>query len=86
MKYEVVWTTNAENHLATIWNAATDQRAVSVAAHVVDQELSRRPLAVGDRRSSSVHRVVYRAPLAVEYEVVEDDNRVIVQAVFEAQP
>ena len=84
MNYEVVWTEVAENHLAAVWLAAPDQAAVSVAAHLIDQELAVRPLNVGDRRSSSVHRVVYRPPLAVEYEVIQDDSRVIVQAVFAA--
>ena len=84
MNYEVVWTRSAENDLAALWIAAPDQAAVSVAAHVIDQELALRPLAVGDRQSSSVHRVIYRAPLGVEYEVIQDDSRVIVQAVFAA--
>ena len=82
MNYEVVWTVNAENHLAAIWTAAPDQTAVSVAAHVIDQELAHNPLGIGDRQTSSVHRVVYRSPLAAEFEVIQDDNRVIVQAVF----
>jgi hypothetical protein len=82
VNYEVVWTVNAENHLAAIWNDAANRNAITVAAHVIEQELAMHPLDIGDRRTSSVHRVIFRPPLAAEYEVIQDDNRVIVQAVF----
>ena len=82
MNYEVIWIGAAENDLAAIWTTASDRTAVSVAAHVIDQELAQNPIGIGDRRTSSVHRVVFRPPLVVEYAVIRDDNRVIVQAVF----
>lgn len=36
------------------------------------------PLRVGDSRASSVHRLVARGRIMIEYEVIEDDKRVLV--------
>ena len=81
MTYEV-WAAKAENQLAVAWTAAADRNAVTDAAARLDRVLMREPLKVGESRSSSVHRVAYDHPLGVEFEVIEDDKRVIVQGVF----
>jgi hypothetical protein len=65
-----------------VWLTATDRRAVTVASDLIDRELGRSPLAFGRRRTSSVNRVAIVTRLGVTYEVIEDDKRVIVQAVF----
>ena len=82
MKYEVVWGPRAEGMLATAWLDAFDQIAVTEAAASLDSQLAHDPLRLGESRTSSVHRVAYFPPLGVEFEVVEDDKRVIVQGVF----
>ena len=82
MNYDVVWGPILENMLARIWVAAQDRNAVTRAAAELEQALADQPLRVGHPLDSSVHRIAYRPPLGIEYEVVEDDNRVIVQAVF----
>ena len=82
MNYRVTWNPPAEGDLAAIWVAAVDRRAVTDAAAQIDALLAYAPLALGESRTSSVHRVVYHDQLGVEYEVIEDDKRVIVQAVF----
>ena len=80
--YTVIWQTVAENELAELWLAAADRRAITLAASTIDTALSVRPLRLGESRASSVQRIVYQAPLGIEFEVVEDDKRVIVQGVF----
>jgi hypothetical protein len=82
MKYQVRWDPVAEAELAAIWLAAADRHAVTRATKWFDDQLARSPLGLGESRASSVHRLAYFAPLGIEFEVIEDDKRVIVQAVF----
>jgi hypothetical protein len=82
MKYEVIWQPVAEDELAAIWLAAGDRDAVAEAALWFDSRLSRQPLTLGESRDASVHRIAYHGSLGIEFEVVEDDKRVIVQGVF----
>ena len=82
MKYEVLWDARAESDLAAVWLAAADRQAVGRAATWFDYHLARSPLQLGESRKSTVHRLAFFAPLGVEFEVIEDDKRVIVQAVF----
>lgn len=82
MNYEVVWGPVIEGQLAAVWIASDDRAAVAAAAHRLDQALARNPLALGEARDSSVRRVAFDHPLGIEFEVIEDDKRVIVQAVF----
>ena len=81
MNYDVVWGPRAERMLANVWLDAMDRNAVAAAAWL-DSRLSRKPLTLGESRDSSVHRVAYRGSIGIEFEVVEDDKRVIVQGVF----
>ena len=82
MRYEVIWQRAAENDLAGIWTAANDREAVTQAAAEIDARLAYEPLRLGESRTSSVHRIVSNPPIVVEFEVIEDDKRVIVQGVF----
>lgn len=82
MKYEVVWSPTAEQQLAGIWMAAPDPVLVTVSADWLEDRLTRDPLRLGDAMESSVHRTAYHAPLGIEFEVIEDDKRVLVHGVF----
>lgn len=82
MSYTVTWTPLAEQQLATEWLAAPDRGAVTSAVAWLDDGITRNPLGFGDPLDSSVHRVAYRPPVGIEYEVIEDDKRVIVRGVF----
>lgn len=82
MTYELIWNPAAENDLAKIWLAAEDRPAVRRASAEIDWVLARTPLGIGTVQESSVHRIAYFDCLAADYEVIEDDKRVIVQAVF----
>ena len=82
MKYVVHWDARAEADLAAVWIAAADRAAVVRAATWFDNHLEYSPLQLGESRTSSVHRLAYYSPLGIEFEVIEDDKRVVVQAVF----
>ena len=82
MKYQIVWTPRAEAALTRIWLASSDRNAVTASASYFDDYLPKLPLYMGDALESSVHRVVRWPPLIVEYSVIEDDKRVVVNAVF----
>jgi hypothetical protein len=82
MKYQVVWDQLAENELAVQWLAAPDRNAVTRAAAWLEHHLMSDPLHLGESRDSSVHRVAFRAPLGIDFEVIEDDKRVVVRGVF----
>ena len=82
MNYRVDWAPRAEQRLAAAWLTAADRTAVAVAAARLDAYLARDPLHLGDALDSSVHRVAFFEPIGAEFEVIEDDKRVIVQGVF----
>lgn len=82
MTYRVEWTTEAENDLATLWNAATDRAAITTASAWLDRHLVSDPLRFGEPWVSSVHRIAVRDPIGIEFEVIEDDKLVIVHGVF----
>jgi hypothetical protein len=80
--YRIVWGVSAESMPAEIWLGSGDRTSVTEAAAALEAALPQRPLRIGESRTSSVHRVAYEPPLGIEYEVVEDDKKVIVQGVF----
>lgn len=82
MSYRVDWTSAAESDLAALWNAAADRNAVTTASEWLDEHLARDPLRFGEPWASSVHRIAVCDPIGVEFEVIEDDKRVIVHGVF----
>jgi hypothetical protein len=82
MSYRVEWTVEAENDLAVRWNTAGDRNTVTAAAQWLDEHLERDPLHFGEPWTSSVHRIAIRDPIGIEFEVIEDDKRVIVHGVF----
>ncbi len=82
MSYDVVWRPAAEDGLADVWAAAADRAAVSEAANEVDRALAQRPWTAGESRVGTT-RILIEEPLAVLYEVVEDDRRVFVLDVWQ---
>ena len=80
MKYTVVWTSAAEADLATIWTDADDRTAVTEAANAIDASLQEDPRNQGESRHAGV-RVVFSLPLAVEFEIAEQDLSVYVLSV-----
>lgn len=82
MKFTVVLTPAAEQHLAAAWLGSSDRPAVTAAAHKLEQKLAPNPLTVGESRASSVNRVDSVLPLGFTFDVVVDDATVYVTAIW----
>ena len=82
MTYRVDWQPAAEAELTTVYLRALNHNAVTRASHALDVELGIDPLRFGRPRDSSVNRTAAVPPLGIDFEVIEDDKRVIVHAVF----
>jgi hypothetical protein len=82
MNYDVEWTSEAENDLASIWNAASDLKPVTEASAWLDAHLAIDPLHSVEPWTSSVHRIGVRDPVGIEFEVIEHDKSVIVHSIF----
>ena len=82
MKYQVIRDNAAEEELTAIGLAAPDRKAVTRATAWLELRLATNPLNLGESRRSSVERVAFHPPIGIEFEVIEDDRRVVVQAVF----
>ncbi len=82
MSYRLDWAPRAEHQLANLWLIARDRTRLTAAAARLDNELAGSPLRFGDPLDTSVHRVGSFDILGVEFEVIEDDKRVIVHGVF----
>jgi len=80
--YSVAWVRTELNQLASIWLASSNQAGVTIAAHWLEQELSRRPLTFGESRTASVVRIAHRKPLGIEFEIIEDDKKVRILGVW----
>lgn len=74
MKYTVVWMPTALNGLATLWNRATDQQAVSDSSDMIDADLRI------DAHQKGVPFGPFRAyfddPLSVLFVIDEGDRKV----------
>ena len=82
MRYRVTWTTKAEAMLADLWLNSSDRNTVTAAVGELDVQLAIRPFDMGESRESTVRRVAWRPPIGIEFQIVEDDKKVIVQGVF----
>ena len=80
MKHTVTWKPSVKQRLADIWITAPDRPAVTEAANAIDKSLRVDPLDQGESRSGSV-RILIVLPLAVVYDVREDDRLVEVLSV-----
>lgn len=80
--YTVTWTRTAKKELGEVMTSSNLDTALLEAFGLFRKEVATRPLKIGKERSSSVHRIVFINSLAVEYEVIEDDKRVIIHSVF----
>ena len=82
MSYVVLWPKGAMDDLTQIWLGSQLRDQVTTASAEIDQQLKSQPLRIGQPMQSSVQRRYLCPPLGVFYEVIEDDKRVIVLAVF----
>jgi hypothetical protein len=85
MNFTVIWSEAAIQDLARIWLHATDRNAITLASNEVDRILSHDPQQVGESRPGG-QRVEFADPLGFRFEVVVDDLRVTVGAVWVTRP
>ena len=81
MKFTVLWVPSAERQLAQLWLDAEDRSSVRDAADRLDAALGERADSLGESRSPNV-RIAFAPPLAIEFEVLEQDRTVYVLAVW----
>lgn len=81
MKYTVVWRPAAERTLTELWLDSSDQERVSLAADRIDLLLADDPKRTGESRWGKT-RVLFLSPLAVYYDVSDDDRQGAVWAVW----
>ena len=82
MKYTVEWTPPAEDELIALWAASTDQALLTLVIHQLEQRLRLDPYRIGRRRQSSVNRVVLSSPIGMSFEIIEDDKKVLILAIW----
>jgi hypothetical protein len=73
MIYTVVWTKQAMDLLAHVWNGATDRQAVTDASDEVDRALRRDAHLRGESRENG-DRILFEPPLGVHFRVSEPDR------------
>jgi len=81
MRYTVLWVPSAQQDLAAIWIDAADRSAVASAADTIDTVLREDPYRQGESREGAT-RILFAPPLAIDFEVLEEDRIVRVLTVW----
>jgi len=81
MKWTLVWQPSADNELIDLWVAAPDQADVTRAANLIEWRLRRDPYSFSESRDDN-SRIMIEPPLALVYDVSDDDCMVTVLAVW----
>jgi hypothetical protein len=81
MNYTVTWRPSAEQQLAQLWLNAPDRAAVTAAASRIETLLRTHPGLRGESRSGGT-RVLFEPPLAVLFQVRDQDRCVDVLKVW----
>lgn len=84
MTFDVDWRPGAEQDLAAVWLASMDREAVTKASDEVDNVLMHFPNSAGEPSYDTV-RIFTHPPLAVEFEVIEEDRKVLVLSVWDTE-
>jgi hypothetical protein len=81
MNFTVDWLPAAEQELASIWMGASNRKAVTRAAYVIDQRLGTDPENEGESRPKN-RRILFCKPLGVLFRVLIDEKLVEVLHVW----
>jgi len=81
MTFTVIWIPAAEDALSALWTAGPDRSSISAAADRIDRLLRHDPQLLGVPLFDTVRGLAI-APLAVEFETLEQDRLVYVLSVF----
>ncbi|REJ88218.1 MAG: type II toxin-antitoxin system RelE/ParE family toxin [Planctomycetota bacterium] len=83
-EYQVVWSNDALQQLASLWLAAEDRSPVNVAVTGLDEALSRQPESKGAEVAEELRRLQF-GPLRVYFQIEDGQNRVLIVAVRAAR-
>lgn len=81
MTFEVDWTDEAVNGLASIWLSEIDREAIVISTDEVDVLLSTDPLDCGESRGPR-QRIFFHDPLIIHFVVYEAEKSVMVTACY----
>ena len=81
MAFHVNWKPSARDRITEIWIDATDRGQITRATDIIDEALRTNPETFGESRSGNL-RIAFVLPLAVMFEVFNDDLRVDVLAIL----
>ena len=84
MKFTTDWQA-IENDLAAIWVNAADRQEVTDTANMIERLLKHDPMNVGEARDGNT-RILIVPPLAIYYDVIVDDCRVVVWQLWRWNP
>ena len=84
MKFTTDWQA-VEDDLAAIWVHSADRQAVTDAANEIEGLLRYNPLTVGEAREGNT-RILIVQPVAVYYDVIVDDCRVVLWQLWRWNP
>ncbi len=81
MSYRVFWTPEAEALLEKLLHESESPRELAAIAKEIDRNLTADPVHFGESRFQSV-RMAFIRPLGVQFDVLDDVQTVIVDAVW----
>jgi len=79
MKFTVTWSPKAERDVASLWLAAHDRAEVAKAADLFDAFLRDEAYPLAQAQSNRGH-ILYYPPLAIHFEIIDEDRLVLVLA------
>jgi len=77
MNWTVIWKPSVQDELAQLWTGSDDRQAITRAADRIDEALKADPQSLGESRSGRT-RIAFESPLAVQFDVHEEDRIVYV--------
>lgn len=84
MKFTVLMTPKAEQELALIWVNSIHKNSINSAVNLIDDLLAKMPHDIGESSFDTV-RTFFVTPIAIEYEVIDDDRIVYILSIWEAK-
>ncbi|MFT3881738.1 MAG: hypothetical protein QM703_19020 [Gemmatales bacterium] len=81
-RWRVKWKAQALRDMTSIWNQAHNKTQVTKAAHQLEESLKRNPMTFGESRGG-LRRMAFEKPLCIIFELIPDDEKVMVINVLE---
>jgi mRNA-degrading endonuclease RelE of RelBE toxin-antitoxin system len=82
MKWTVIWKSDAERQLTSLWLSSRRRQSIKEAAEELDRAAAWNPIQLGESREMD-ERIVIIRPLAARIKVIESAQTVFVLGVWE---